>query len=420
MSSWNSLPLGSLVSFKKGKKVETSSFPKPGYQRYLGAGSLVRKHDGFGASYMSVQANTEDILMLWDGERSGLVRNKLDGIVSSTVSKLTPNGNVISDYLYYFLQLNYSWIQNRRTGTGIPHVPKDLNRILHVNYPVKKAHQVKICSILKALDQSIESTEQLIQKYQQIKIGLMQDLFTRGIAADGKLRPLREQAPDLYHKTKIGWIPKDWTPKPLSKVCTYQHGRPFPSEEYADEGILLLRPGNLHISGFVIFDEAHRTHIPKYWESIAPSYLVNNNDILMNLTAQSLDDGFLGRVCFYESNEKSLLNQRIARFKPLSVEHSYLYWLLRSQQFREQIEKTSQGTKVQHLYNRDIDRVTFAIPNAKEEQNKISLALDTVTKKIRSTEECLIKLKQQKPGLMHDLLTGKKPVMVDEQEIKYV
>ena len=68
----------------------------------------------------------------------------------------------------------------------------------------------KIARILQTIDQAIEKTEALIEKYQQIKAGLMHDLFTRGIGADGKLRPPREQAPELYQQTPIGWIPKEW------------------------------------------------------------------------------------------------------------------------------------------------------------------------------------------------------------------
>ena len=56
----------------------------------------------------------------------------------------------------------------------------------------------------------IEQTETLIAKYQQIKAGLMHDLFTRGVTPDGKLRPTRAEAPQLYQESPLGWIPKEW------------------------------------------------------------------------------------------------------------------------------------------------------------------------------------------------------------------
>jgi type I restriction enzyme S subunit len=55
--------------------------------------------------------------------------------------------------------------------------------------------QRRIAEILSTLDETIEQTEALIAKYQQIKAGLMHDLFTRVVTPDGRLRPTRTQAP---------------------------------------------------------------------------------------------------------------------------------------------------------------------------------------------------------------------------------
>ena len=67
----------------------------------------------------------------------------------------------------------------------------------------------------------------------------MHDLFTRGIGADGQLRPPREQAPELYQQTPIGWIPKDWDPLKLKDIlkdsCGYLQTGPFGSRAHGDE-----------------------------------------------------------------------------------------------------------------------------------------------------------------------------------------
>ena len=64
--------------------------------------------------------------------------------------------------------------------------------------------QQRIAAILTSLDAAIEKTEALIEKHQQIKAGLMHDLFTRGVLPNGQLRPPREQAPELYRETRSG------------------------------------------------------------------------------------------------------------------------------------------------------------------------------------------------------------------------
>jgi type I restriction enzyme, S subunit len=116
------------------------------------------------------------------------------------------------------------------------------------------SQQVEISSILRTCDQTIEKTEALIEKYQQIKAGLMHDLFTCGIGPDGKLRPPREQAPELYQETPIGWIPKEWTPRKLKEILVatggYLQTGPFGSQlhahEYTQEGVTVVMPQDIN------------------------------------------------------------------------------------------------------------------------------------------------------------------------------
>ena len=71
--------------------------------------------------------------------------------------------------------------------------------------------QRRIAEILETVDKAIEQTEALIAKYQQVKTGLMHDLFTRGVTPDGGLRPTHAQAPQIYKEDPtLGWIPKEW------------------------------------------------------------------------------------------------------------------------------------------------------------------------------------------------------------------
>lgn len=94
-------------------------------------------------------------------------------------------------------------------ATGVPSINRDwLSRICLNSAKIELQH--RIAEILSTLDEAIEATEALIAKHQQIKAGLMHALFTRGVNPDGHLRPTREQAPDLYKESPLGWIPQDW------------------------------------------------------------------------------------------------------------------------------------------------------------------------------------------------------------------
>lgn len=56
------------------------------------------------------------------------------------------------------------------------------------------------------------------------------------------------------------------------------------------------------------------------------------------------------------------------------------------------------------------------VPESQREQQLIASALDGISEKLRCELAQREKLRQQKSGLMHDLLTGKVPVTVEEPE----
>lgn len=108
-------------------------------------------------------------------------------------------------------------------------------------------------------------------------------------------------------------LPKGWCWMALGQVASFQNGRAFPSTEYATEGVKLLRPGNLFADGSVRWTEKNSRYMPVEWAELHPSYIIRGNELVMNLTAQSLADEFLGRICLTDQDECCLLNQRLAR-----------------------------------------------------------------------------------------------------------
>lgn len=417
MSEWTSRPLGELVSFHKGRKVETSSYPRQGFKEYLGAGKLSGFSDGYGSTSMAVQAIENDVLMLWDGERSGLCRTGLSGVVSSTVCKLAPTGEVSNLLLYYFLLLKFEWIQHRRTGTGIPHVPKDIGRILHVFYPKCKSEQKKIACILQTIDETIEKTQALIGKYQQIKAGLMHDLFTRGIGSDGQLRPPREQAPELYQETPIGWIPKEWDVAQLEQllapVANNLRSGPFGSallkSELVETGIPFLGIDNIHVELFV--DNFRRFVSEKKFLELN-KYSVKSKDVIITIM------GTVGRSAVVpEHIEKALSSKHLwtMTFDQECVVPELVCWQLNYASWvKSWFRRETQGGIMDAIQSRTLRTLILPVPPFSE-QLDIAERYTSLNDWIGLEEQKLEKLQKQKSGLMHDLLTGKVLVQVEPE-----
>ena len=129
------------------------------------------------------------------------------------------------------------------------------------NIPVSLKEQRKIADCLDTVQKTIEKTEALIQKYQRIKQGLMHDLFTRGVTPDGKLRPAREQVPELYKETPIGWIPRAWDIAFIELIKESLIDGPFGSnlktEHYvSDPGVRVVRLQNIQATKYNDTDKA--------------------------------------------------------------------------------------------------------------------------------------------------------------------
>lgn len=422
MSEWITKPLGKTVTFQKGRKVETSAEELPGYLRYLGAGSLVGKNDGYASTVNAVRATSKDVLMLWDGERSGLVGYNLEGVVSSTVSKLATLGEVTAPYLYYFLSRNFEWIQNRRTGTGVPHVPKDLGRIMSVDFPKCEASQNKITSILQTVDDAIEQTEALIEKYSLVKAGMMHDLFTRGLTPDGKLRPPHEEAPDLYKETPIGRLPKEWDCSDLHDLLAplpnNLRSGPFGSallkSELVEEGIPFLGIDNIHVERFV---PVYRRFVSdrKYRELI--KYSVRPNDLVITIM------GTVGRCAVVPETVETALSSK--HLWTISLDQSavipalvcwqmnYAFWV------KKWFRRETQGGIMDAIQSKTLKTLKLPVPPMPE-QILIADRYTALSYQLRFEQERLGKLQLQKSGLMHDLLTGEVPVKLDDAEAAHV
>ncbi len=405
MSEWIEKPLAQLVTFQKGRKVDTSFFSKDGYLAYLGASGIEGCDDGYGDPRFGVIAKPSDTLMLWDGERSGLVGFGRHGVVASTVSKLSPSENIDPQYLYFFLLANFDWIQHRRTGTGVPHVPKDLGRLLKVSYPKSKATQRKIATILSTIDTAIEQTEALIEKYQHIKAGLMHDIFTRGVLPNGQLRPPREQAPELYQESEIGWIPREWVVAKiegvLNRIIDYRGKTP----EKTIDGIPLITAKNVRM-GYI--DPEPREFIAeKAYASWMTRGIPSKGDILFTTEAP------LGNVARVPSDERVAFAQRAIILQPSEqVDSAFLAYRLMTEVTQNAIARLSSGSTALGIKQSEFRKIRISYPASKREQLDIAKRLRSPDGLIDEELNTLRKLQIQKLGLMQDLLTGKVPVKV--------
>lgn len=155
------------------------------------------------------------------------------------------------------------------------------------------------------------------------------------------------------------------------------NGRAFPSSEYASEGVKLLRPGNLAANGKLVWTDKNTRFLPRAFVKDFQRHYIHGAAILINLTAQSLDDQFLGRACISGAGDEFFLNQRIALFRPKCMTERFCLYVLKSPSFRQFVDGgLNAGSLIQHVHTKQLERFVFPVP-CRLEQEEIVLRIET-------------------------------------------
>lgn len=113
--------------------------------------------------------------------KSAVWNNKLDlAIFNSNIMRIKYCNEINSFYMGYYFASSIGWKELKAISTGTTSVAaiytKDLMNTKVIVPPLKE--QEKIVEILSTVDEQIENTKKLIQKNQELKKGLMQQLLT--------------------------------------------------------------------------------------------------------------------------------------------------------------------------------------------------------------------------------------------------
>lgn len=317
------------------------------------------------------------------------------------------SSKAVTLFVYYLLAQEIEELKKLNQGTSINGIVRsDLERHL-VLIPLKKPVQSKIAAILQTIDDVIGKTEALIAKYQQIKAGLMHDLFTRGVLPDGQLRPPREQAPDLYQETTAGWIPNSWQHELLDRLAIRGSGHTPNKDtpEYWNGGIKWISLADSY--------RLDKLYISNTELEISKKGIQNSSAVLhpAGVVVLSRDAG-VGKSAI--TTEPMAVSQHFMCWKcEQKMDNHFLYYWL--QHNKRNFENIAMGSTILTIGLPYFKKLKISCPIDTTEQRLIASRLKSVDMQIFKLRSHLAKLHQKKSGLMQDLLTGKVPVRCAEE-----
>lgn len=415
MSDFQALELGAHLKLTSGFPFPSSGFSDEGIPLIRIRDVLTSRTETYfrGAVPPGYWINQGDILVGMDGDFNVARWRGPDALLNQRVLKVEvrDESSISLAYLFQLLGPLVKKINEVTAATTVKHLStKDLTKAKVAAPSVSQ--QRRIATILDGIDAAIEKTETLIAKYQQIKTGLMHDLFTRGVLPNGQLRPSREQAPELYQETAIGWIPKEWSESDCSiefaiesGITLGQHRRPSKRPR------AYLRVANVHRDKLRLEDLAYLEVLPN--ESVPT---LQEFDLL--IVEGHANRAEIGRCAMVTAEAAGLLFQNhLFRLRPQRLNHFYaLDWLNSHYAMRHWETMCSTSSGLNTINRRMLGRMLVGVPSP-EEQVLITQKALGAKKRLGLEHQKLHKLRSQKLGLMHDLLTGKVPVKAEESEM---
>ena len=345
-------------------------------------------------------------VILVDGENSGEVFTILtSGYMGSTFKMLQISAVVFPKYLELFILSNKDVYRNRKTGSAIPHLNKEL--FFSTPFPLPPlAEQQRIVdrieSLFTKLDEAKEKAQAVVDSFETCKAAILHKAFTGELTAKWREE---HYATDNTVLMDIKNYSSSWSAKEKDLL----------SREQAKSEVVVLDNGHEWIRctigavGRVTNGSTPLRKEPKYWSGKIP--WISSGEVRNNIIESSneciSEEGYanssvkllpIGTVLIAMIGEgktrgqsailniEATINQNVAA---IVVEHNcvlpYYIWYWLQMNYAKNREKGS-GSGPQALNCQRVRELDFFVPNLKEQKEVVNILRKALAKEQQSKE----------------------------------
>lgn len=242
--------------------------------------------------------------------------------------------------------------------------------------------QRAIAEALSDVDGLLGGLDRLIAKKRDLKQAAMQQLLTG--------------------QTRLPGFSGEWSKKAIGSEIDLLTGFPFPSSQYAESGVRLLRGSNVKRGETDWSDD-----LVQHWKSISPD--ISQYELQVGDLVISMDGSLVGRsyARLSQADLPALLLQRVARIRSKIMDIGFLTQFICSDRFVKYCDSVKTVTAIPHISPSDIRRFSIPLPPTKTEQTAIAELLTEMDAELAALEQRREKTRVLKQGMMQELLTGR-------------
>ena len=394
---WQEKVLGDLITLLYGAGLPESSRSGSGFPVY-GSSGIVGQHTDY-------LVNGPGIVVGRKGTVGAVAWSEGPFWPIDTAYYVNTKCEVEIRWCYWLLQS--IGLDRLDSSTGVPGLNRNDAYIIKVKIP-PLLEQRRISEILDTIDDAIQKTETLISKLKAMKQGLLHDLLTRGLDKNGKLRDPKAH-PEQFKDSSLGRIPREWDVISLGDSFEELYRYPtYYGITYVDYGVPEVRGELIKEDGTMEENATDYRYINRETADRFPRVHLEPDDFVMSVR------GTMGKIAIVPKRLRgAVITANLIRMKFVKsvVVSEWARHFLCSTFFQAALDLATSATTIKTIQVPQFCSIPFRRPFI-DEQIRIADVLDTHDSRIRTEEQYRDKLKLQKKGLMHDLLTGKVRVQI--------
>lgn len=307
--------------------------------------------------------------------KSLLIDEEKDFLIAWNIFLIKVNESKInSKFLnFYFQYLDMSNYYNKYlTGGTVKFINKKTMENIEIPN-ISLVNQIKIAEELEKVQKMIDIREKQIKKLDEL---------------------IKSQFLEMFGDININ--DKKWNEDILKNNLSVVGGYAFKSSEFQENGIPILRIGNINTGQF-------RPKDLMFWkeEKSLENYAIYPDDVLMSLTGTVGKEDY-GNICII-GNEypKYYLNQRNAKLNiKETLKKEYISYALRVPEIKRRLTGISRGVRQANISNKDIENLKLPIPPI-ELQNQFADFVKKINKQKLGIQKSLEEMKKLQESLMN-------------------
>lgn len=313
--------------------------------------------------------------------RTGLL--SMEATVNQAITAIILDRNkLLPRYLLFYLNFNVQkWKKFAVSSRKDPNITKEDIKKMLISFPSSIHEQQKIVEVLETWDKAIQLTRKLIEQKELQKKYLMQQLLTGRTRLKGFVTPWR--------KTILGNLLKE---------------KSLRNKDLAITRVLSVTNDR----GFVLPQE-------QFSRQVASKNVSNYKVVLRGEFAYNPSRINVGSISFLATFEFGILSPMYVVFSCSEqiLSQYFKYWI-KTDEFISKVKNAAQGSVRATVDFQNLSTIKMNYPANTKEQLEISKVLSQADKEIDLLRQKLVKLEEQKKGLMQVLLTGKVRLQVEK------